>query len=312
MPLPEELAIDANHPAVREYLTLVRLQVLTPLSVLINIATVTVTTFLISPGIGSISKIHPTPISPSPNLLGIYFLVLFATEIGYCILLVMASKDETKNTIINGVGYFLIVANWLMAGWAVAWALQFFTLSVVLLSLLTAVLLYSNVALLLFYPPTRTRPVDTALIHGPVRLFFILPATVLLPQAIFIMLGKTWDPKHPDDGRYANYQWEGFAVVCVTNIVGFLIIVLRRDIAWCLGQVWLNICILVERPKSAPVEGAAIAFVIIQPVALIVAASFRAFYYRRHREGAIALPSEEEEDQERNEEHGRNVGRVWG
>jgi len=312
MPFPEELAIDANHPAVREYLTLVRLQVLTPLSVLINIATVVITTYLISPGIGAISKTHPTPISPSPNLLGVYFLILFAAEIGYCILLVMVSKDETKSTIINGTGFSLIAANWLMAGWAVAWALQLFTLSVVLLSLLTVVLLYSNSALLLFYPPTRKRPMDTALIHVPGRLFFILTATVLLPQAIFIMLGKTWDPKHADDGRYANYQWEGFAVVLATNIVGCLVIVLRRDIAWCLGQVWLNICILVERPKSAPVEGVAIAFVIIQPIALIVAASFRAFYYRRHREGAIALPSEEQEDQEPNEEHGRNVERVWG
>lgn len=73
-----------------------RLQVLTPLAVLINIATIFVSKFITYPGLDTISKTHPTPISPSPNVLGIYFVVLFICLIGYCCLLVMASKEETK------------------------------------------------------------------------------------------------------------------------------------------------------------------------------------------------------------------------
>jgi hypothetical protein len=73
-----------------------RLQVLTPLSLLINIATFAVATFVVSPGLSKISKLHPTPISPSPTLVGIYVVAIFAGQIGYCVLLVLASKAETK------------------------------------------------------------------------------------------------------------------------------------------------------------------------------------------------------------------------
>ena len=73
-----------------------RLQVLTPLSLLINIATFAVATFVVSPGLSTISKLHPTPISPSPSLVGIYVIAIFAGQIGYCVLLVLASKEETK------------------------------------------------------------------------------------------------------------------------------------------------------------------------------------------------------------------------
>jgi hypothetical protein len=70
----DSLPLDVNHPAVKEYLSLVRsvhhsffnnasnkflllvtdsLQVLTPLSLLINIATVVVCTIIVNPGIGA-------------------------------------------------------------------------------------------------------------------------------------------------------------------------------------------------------------------------------------------------------------------
>ena len=69
---------------------------LTPLSLLINIATFMVATFIVSPGLSAISKQHPTPISPSPTLVGVYVIGIFAGQIGYCVLLVLASKEETK------------------------------------------------------------------------------------------------------------------------------------------------------------------------------------------------------------------------
>ena len=69
----ENLPIDTSHPAVREYLALVRsvpvfektayteltwscdrLQVLTPLSLLINIATLMVCTFMLDPNLGKV------------------------------------------------------------------------------------------------------------------------------------------------------------------------------------------------------------------------------------------------------------------
>jgi hypothetical protein len=93
--------------------------VLTPLSLLINIATVVVCTIIVNPGIGAsyllirvstdftsnrlalmylgkVTKAHPTSISPQPSLIAIYVIAIYASQIGYCLLLVLARKPETK------------------------------------------------------------------------------------------------------------------------------------------------------------------------------------------------------------------------
>ena len=92
----DSLPIDTSHPAVRDYLSLVRLQVLTPLSLLINIAAVVVCTFVVDPSIAKVSHLHPTSITPNPSVVGVYVAVVFLGQIGYCLLLVVASKTETK------------------------------------------------------------------------------------------------------------------------------------------------------------------------------------------------------------------------
>ena len=92
----DNLPIDTSHPAVRDYLSLVRLQVLTPLSLLINIASVVVCTFLVNPSIAGVARLHPTSITPNASVIGVYLAVVFLGQIGYCLLLVVASKAETK------------------------------------------------------------------------------------------------------------------------------------------------------------------------------------------------------------------------
>lgn len=92
----DSLPIDTSHPAVRDYLSLVRLQVLTPLSLLINIATVVVCAFVVNPSIVNVSYLHPTSITPNSSVIGAYLAVVFLSQIGYCLLLVVASKAETK------------------------------------------------------------------------------------------------------------------------------------------------------------------------------------------------------------------------
>lgn len=311
MSLPAELAIDSNHPVIRDYLTLVRLQVLTPLSVLINVVTILVTTYIPSPGLGTISKTHPTPISPSPNFLGLYFLALFVTEIGYCLLLIMTSDEQTKQAVLKGVGYPLIFSNWLMAGWAVAWLMQQFTLSTVILAVLAAVLLYTNIVLLIYHAPTRSRFLELIFVHAPSRLFLLLVVMLLLPESALIMAGKFWDPKLPDASLY---QWQGFAVVICTNVIGTLIVFIRQDIVWCIGALWINICMLIEGHKSAPVQGTLIAFSVIQPLSLAGVLLFKMFS-NRGRTGAIALPPDDqlnEDEEAARVNHQRNVERVWG
>jgi hypothetical protein len=90
------LPLDTSHPAVRDYLALVRLQVLTPLSLLLNIATVVVCASITTPNIAYIAHIHRTAISPKFALIAIYVIAIYVGQFGYCLLLVLASKPETK------------------------------------------------------------------------------------------------------------------------------------------------------------------------------------------------------------------------
>jgi len=92
----EALPIDTSHPAVQDYLALVRLQVLTPLSLLINIAAVAVCAFLVNPSIAAVSRLYPTSITPNSAVIGAYVAVIYLGQIGYCLLLVLATKSETK------------------------------------------------------------------------------------------------------------------------------------------------------------------------------------------------------------------------
>ncbi|KAF8830183.1 hypothetical protein HHX47_DHR2000474 [Lentinula edodes] len=117
----DALPIDTSHPAVRDYLSLIRLQVLTPLSLLINIATVIVCAVVVTPSISEISKQFPTSISPKPIIIATYVAAIYAGQLGYCVLIVLARKAETKRTITKGVGFSLVIANWVMALWAIAW-----------------------------------------------------------------------------------------------------------------------------------------------------------------------------------------------
>lgn len=92
-----------------------RLQVLTPLSLLINIVTVAVCSLVITPGLGAsyilgsphallskvpelgqVTKWHPAALSPHTWVIGIYILAIYVLQVGYCVILVFVRKPETK------------------------------------------------------------------------------------------------------------------------------------------------------------------------------------------------------------------------
>ncbi|KXN89778.1 hypothetical protein AN958_05318 [Leucoagaricus sp. SymC.cos] len=251
----ESLPIDVNNPAVRDYLSLTRLQVLTPLSLVINIASVLICSVMVNPSIGGVSRSRPTAISPNAYSIGIYILVLYVMQIGYCVLLVLASKPETKKALIKAVGLSLVLSNFIMAAWAITWVMQWFLVSTILQGILLLLLLYSNIALLVYHPPVSSRPFDTALIHAPLRFFFILPFSLLFPLCLFITLGFVHEPNlsGSDPSYKAWHVWPVFGVVLGTNLVGLIVVILRRDIVWTIAATWICISIWSLRPKPAPV-----------------------------------------------------------
>ncbi|KAF7982791.1 hypothetical protein HWV62_25703 [Athelia sp. TMB] len=307
----EDIPIDWDNPAVKDYLSLIRyastdsmpatrnniderLQVLTPLSLLINMATVIVCTTVVKPGIRTwgITQNYPTAISPRPSLIAIYVIAIYAGQIGYCLLLVLARKTETKRTLTKGVGLSLVAANWVMAAWAVAWVMQGFLASTILLGILIVLLLYSNLNLLVYHAPTRSRPFDIALIHAPLRFFLILPASLLFPYSLFITLGLSYDPAHAPT-QYSRHEWAGFGVVLGINLVGLLVIILRRDIVWAVAATWICVSVFSARPKPAPVYITEILFTVMHPLALVC--SFIWVWLHKRRRGTIALRGEEGE-----------------
>ncbi|KAF9078431.1 hypothetical protein BDP27DRAFT_1309575 [Rhodocollybia butyracea] len=283
--------LDTSHPAVRDYLSLIRLQVLTPLSLLINIATVIVCAVVVSPSISEVSKQFPTSISPKPIIIAIYVAALYAGQLGYCILIVVARKQETKRTVTKGVGLSLVFANFIQALWAVAWIFQWFLVSTVLQGILLLTLLYSNIVLLVYHRPTSARPFDTMLIHAPLRFFFVLQFGLMFALSLFINLGLTYSPTSsvpPKD--YADHPWPGFGVILGTNLLGIIVVILRRDIVWCISATWICVSIWALRPKPGPVYIVAILFTVLHPLALLGTYIHFWFYKRR----TVALPPGDE------------------
>ncbi|KAI0246108.1 hypothetical protein BJV78DRAFT_1257681 [Lactifluus subvellereus] len=294
--MSSELPIDFSNPEIRDYMSLVRLQVLTPLSLLINIATVLVCTLVLRPSLGDVTRSHPASISPSVLTIAAYVFAIYLGQIGYCTLLVVARKPETKGTIIKGVGLALVFANWAMAGWAIAWVFEAFLTSTILLGILTLLLIYSNVVLIVYHVPTWHRPLDLAFIHAPVRLFLILPLSLLFPYSLFVTLGHAWNPSHPD--QHEKKQWEEFTYLLIVNIIGLLIVALRRDWVWCLGATWVCVSIWLKKPKPIAIYIVAIMFTVLHPITLI-AAVLAGNLTRKRREGRIRLPPDEESDHQR-------------
>ncbi|KAF5365272.1 hypothetical protein D9758_005355 [Tetrapyrgos nigripes] len=249
----DSLPLDTSHPAVRDYLALIRLQVLTPLSLLINIATVIVCSVLVSPSISGISTRHPTSISPRPMVIAVYVAALYIGQIGYCVLLVLARKMETKRTLIKGVGLSLVLANWVMALWAIAWVFEWFLTAIILQGILLLLLLYSNIVLLIYHKPTSQRPFDTLLIHAPMRFFLVLEIAMMFPLGLFIELGLTDGIPVGGAPTHRANPWPAFGVVLGTNFIGMLVVIMRRDIVWCVAATWICISIWSLKPKPAPV-----------------------------------------------------------
>lgn len=303
-----EVPIDFSNPAVRDYMSLIRLQVLTPLSLLINIATTLVCSLVLRPSLGDVTRSHPASISPWAPAIATYIFAIYLGQIGYCILLVIARKPETKNTIVKGVGLALVFANWVMAGWAIAWVFEGFLASTILLGILTLLLIYSNVVLIVYHVPTWRRPLDLAFIHAPVRLFLILPLSVLFPYSLFITLGHGWDRGHP--GHSDRYQWEGFAYLLVVDILGLLIIALRNDWVWCLGATWVSVSIWLNGPDPMPIHIIAIIFTVLHPITLVIAILTKHFTSKK-REGRIRLPPDEEASLQGQRRDGHEVRADW-
>ncbi|KAG8750509.1 hypothetical protein FRC14_000440 [Serendipita sp. 396] len=180
-----------------------------------------------------------------------------------------------------------VIANWVMAAYAVAFSTQNFIPAIILIGLVVLILIFVNLRLVIYYPAAWTRPFDYILLHAPARLFLLVTATLFLPLTAFIADGHDWTlPRHDLD-----YPWEGFAAVAVSGVLATIIAGWRRDLVWSAGTVWLLWCIGGLKPKSTPVMIAVIVFSILIPLTFMASLILHMIYGRN--EGRVRLEGEE-------------------
>jgi hypothetical protein len=77
---------------------LIRLQVLTPLSLLLAIASLLLCSTVASPNIAAIARLHPTSLTPNINVVEAYIGAIWLAQIAYCVGLasVLGLREETK------------------------------------------------------------------------------------------------------------------------------------------------------------------------------------------------------------------------
>ncbi|OBZ76720.1 hypothetical protein A0H81_03220 [Grifola frondosa] len=122
------------------------------------------------------------------------------------------------------------------SSWTIAWVLQVFLVSTVLgiLLVLSAVRKYCSTCL-------------SSANECPQLLQPIQHCT----HTLFIILDLTWSPGEPQ--HYARGQRAGFGVMFGVILLGLLVIVLRRDIIWCVAASWICVSMWSLHPKPFPV-----------------------------------------------------------
>jgi hypothetical protein len=88
--------VASADPAIRLLLKHVRLQALTPMAILVNLTATIITAVVLNPSIKRIQEIHATQFNIDPLMLTLYWLGTFVLFIGYCFILMIAKKQETR------------------------------------------------------------------------------------------------------------------------------------------------------------------------------------------------------------------------
>jgi hypothetical protein len=153
--------------------------------------------------------------------------------------------------------------------------MKWFLAATIFVGCIIIVLLYSNTVLLVYHAPNySTRPFDALLIHAPMRFFLVLPLSILfalsllyvIPFAIAPVLYQltvmvlimcmysitlhmnyTPTPTGPPPNYSAWHAGAGAGVVAGANVLALLVVVLRRDLVWCVAAVWINVSLWSSR-----------------------------------------------------------------
>lgn len=318
-----EVPSNPNHPASglsqryhqlsstmepNEVKSLTRMQILTPLSVLLQMGVMILCgSKLIKPNLQQVSRRHPTYLSVQDSFVLFYWAILYVLLIGFSVFLLLSRTPETKKALVHGVGTRLALANYMMVLWAIFWILDrplTFILGTATLGIIALILLFNALVLAVRYPPAAKHPLDWLFIHVPVKLFLVITLQYDLWQQLFMALGYDFG----SGGQEALVQglWPAFGIVAGLGVFSALWIFATADLTWTVAGVYLNIGLLWHKhfsliggrddgePRPAPLTAAIILSISLQTVALIAGIAWKRIKARQ--EGRIALPLTPEEE----------------
>ncbi|PWN35325.1 uncharacterized protein FA14DRAFT_120209 [Meira miltonrushii] len=254
---------------------LARVQIITPLSILLNLASLVVCSILIHPSLKEIHETHITQFTPNPNFILLYWGVLFLLQIGFAVLIVVSQKEFTKKTIVYGVGVRLAISNLLLGAWAITWVVNnhaSFLAGLVLLSLIGVLLLLTALILAVKYPPSSSRPLDWLFIHVPIKMFLVITLQVDIPQMLFMALGWYDTPKSTETDIRA--LWPSFGILAGVGALSAIWIFAATDITWAISGIFLYFALLYSKTpelhdRRPEIVAAIILSMVLQAVALL-------------------------------------------
>ncbi|KIS70627.1 uncharacterized protein UMAG_01792 [Mycosarcoma maydis] len=293
---------------VNEVKTLTRMQILTPLSVLLQMGVMILCgSKLIKPNLQQVSRRHPTYLSVQDSFVLFYWVILYVLLIGFSVFLLLSRTSETKKALTHGVGTRLSLANYMMVLWAIFWILDrplTFILGTATLGVIAVILLFNALVLAVRYPPSHKHPLDWLFIHVPIKMFLVITIQYDLWQQLFMALG--WDFGSGGHDGLVRGLWPAFGIVSGLGVFSALWIFGTADLIWTAAGIYLNLGLLWHKhfsliggrddgePRPAPLTAAIILSIALQSVALIAGVAWKRIKARQ--EGRIALPLTPEEE----------------
>jgi hypothetical protein len=321
--MPASTASGRHHsivdPSTLNYLT--KVQVLTPLTILLNVASLAVCSILTKPNLGQINHKYVTQFTPNAAFVLGFWAVLFLLQVGFAILLVLGQKEFTKVgtprlssfegsltssslsqlTLANGVGMRLALANILLGVWAITWVVDSFgsfVAGLVLLSTIGVFLLVTALLLAIKYPPGSSRPLDWLFIHVPIKMFLVITLQLDIPQQLFMTLGVHGE-HHKESLRAI---WPSFGIIAGTGALSAIWIFATMDFVWAASGMFLYFALLFsnELPihhRKPEMIAALVLAIVLQGVAIVGSV----LYYwlaKFNDEGRVALGRNPQEEAE--------------
>lgn len=229
---------------------LARIQLLSPLSLLVFIAASAIGVLVPRPSIRQISDDYLTIFTPSSQLIGLYWAVIALLLIGQSLVLALTRNRQTQNLLANGVGVRLPLVNLLMSLWVLFWSLKLFLAAEIVLFVVFALSLSLLGTTFVLYRSPKTTFLEAAFVYAPITMINVILFSVdiwqngLLALKWYKYVGTDSSVHHGHwEEGHKVHEWGAFGIVLGTALVNAMLVFTYADIVWAASAVYLAVAL---------------------------------------------------------------------